>query len=191
MLNLRHLCLALLFVCAAALLTAAQECSLKPDQAPALRGFRLGMTTPELQEKVVGVGGLEKADDVGMAETTLYPFQMKSKEDASGIQYVKLTLLDKRLTAIELRYDGSTDWDGVDQFAEKISESLQLPKMSKGRFGFLNRRSRTLECGGFRVEAALVEDDRGSLTLSEGGLKETVEKRKAESKAKGQQTFKP
>jgi hypothetical protein len=142
MLNLRRLCLALFFVCAGTVFTAAQECSLKPDQAPVLRGFRLGMTPQELQEKVVGVGGLEKADEVGMTETTIYPFQMKSKEDASGIQYVKLTLLDKRLTAIELRYDGSTDWDGVDQFAAKISESLQLPKMSKGRFGFL-RGSRT------------------------------------------------
>ncbi len=63
--------------------------------------------------------------------------------------------------------------------------------MDKGRLGFLNRSTRTLECGGFRVRAMLVEDERGVLTLSEGGVKEVVEKRKAEVKEKQRQTFKP
>ncbi len=48
----------------------------------------------------------------------------------------------------------------------------------------MNRRTRMLECGGFRVQAMLVEDARGVLTLAEGGVKETVEKRKAEVKEK-------
>ncbi len=63
--------------------------------------------------------------------------------------------------------------------------------MCKGRFGFLNRRTRMQECGTFRVQAMLVEDARGVLTLAEGGVKETVEKRKAEVKEKQRQTFKP
>ncbi|MDQ3253629.1 MAG: hypothetical protein M3R15_06940 [Acidobacteriota bacterium] len=191
MLKIQHLYLAVVFVCTSAVLTAAQECSLKPEQAPVVRGFRLGMTTEEVREKVAGAGGLDKADELGMTETTIYPFQLKSKDDAQGLQYVRLSFLDRRLTDIELRYDGSTDWDGVDQFAAKVSESLQLPKMGRGRFGVLNRRVRTLECGGFRVQAMLIEDDRGALTLTEGGVKEIIEKRKAEAKEKQRQTFKP
>jgi hypothetical protein len=188
---MRHLCLALVFVCAGAFDSEAQECSLKPEQAPMARGFRLGMTTDEVREKVTGVGGLDRVDELGITDTTVYPFQMKSKDDAQGLQNIKLMFLDKRLTDIELRYDGSTRWDGVEQFAAKVSESLQLPKMGKGRFGFLNRRTRALECGGFRVQAALVEDDRGVLTLSEGGVREVVEKRKADLREKQRLTFKP
>ena len=191
MLNMRHLYLAFVFVCAIAAICVAQECTLKSEQAPAVRGFRLGMTTDEVREKVTGVGGLDKADELGMTETTVYPFQMKSKDDAQGLQSVRLRFLDKRLTDIELRYDGSARWDGIDQFAARVSESLQLPQMGKGRFGFLNRRTRALECGGFHVRAALVEDDRGVLTLSEGGVKEIVEKRKADLREKQRQTFKP
>lgn len=191
MLKNQHLYLAVVFVCTSAVFTTAQECSLKPEQAPVIRGFRLGMTTEEVREKVTGVGGLDKADELGMAETTIYPFQLKSKDDAQNLQYVRLSFLDGRLTDIELRYDGLTKWDGIDQFAAKLSESLQLPKMSRGRFGVLNRRARTLECGGFRVQAMLVEDNRGALTLSEEGVKEIVEKRKAEVKEKQRQTFKP
>lgn len=191
MLKNQHLYLAVVFVCTSAVFTTAQECSLKSEQAPVVRGFRLGMTTEEVREKVTGVGGLDKADELGMAETTIYPFQLKSKDDAQNLQYVRLSFLDGRLTDIELRYDGLTKWDGIDQFAAKLSESLQLPKMSRGRFGVLNRRARTLECGGFRVQAMLVEDNRGALTLSEEGVKEIVEKRKAEVKEKQRQTFKP
>lgn len=191
MLNTQHLYLAVVFVCTLAVFTTAQECSLKPEQAPALRGFRLGMTTEEVKEKVAGLGGLDKTDELGTTETTVYPSQLKSKDDAQGLQNVQLRFLDQRLTDIELRYDASTRWDGVEQFAAKVSESLQLPKMGKGRFGFLNRRTRTLECGGFRMRAMLVEDDRGVLTFAEVGMKEIVEKRKADLKEKQRQTFKP
>ncbi len=191
MLTTRHIYLSMVIVCTLAVFTTAQECNLKAEQSPAVRGFRLGMTTEEVREKVAGVGGLDKPDELGANETTIYPFQLKSKEDAQGLQHLRLSFLDRRLTDIELRYDGSTRWDGVDQFAAKISESLHLPKMDKGRFGFLNRRARTLECGGFRVGAMLIEDDRGVLTLSEGGVKETIEKRRAEVKEKQRQTFKP
>ncbi|MBA3439813.1 MAG: hypothetical protein H0T92_08090 [Pyrinomonadaceae bacterium] len=186
-----NLGIAFMFTCALVSLPQERKCTLKLGQAPELRGFRLGMTAQQAQSQVMGVGGLDKPDDLGMTAMTIYPFQLKSKDNGRGIQYISLNFLDHHLTAIELRYDDSTKWDSIDQFAAKISESLQLPEMSKGRFGFLNRRTRTLACDAFRLQVMLVEENRGALVLSEEGIQEIIEKRKADLKEKQRNVFKP
>jgi hypothetical protein len=48
------------------------ECSLKLDQSPTLRGFRIGMTQEQVLKRLPGVS-IEKPDKYGLARLRLEP----------------------------------------------------------------------------------------------------------------------
>jgi hypothetical protein len=185
---------ALFLFCVAAPAFSQQPCNLKLSDAPELRGFKLGMTVGEAKSKVDPTYWTARPDEIGLAKITIFPLTMLNDERADGVNVIKLEFLDDRLTHIEVNYDHSAKWQGVDQFAERVSEGLGLPKAWRVEPTVdpaYRRYGRMLHCGGFNVVAVLSGESGGTVMLGEAGLKEVIEKRRAEVREKSRKKFKP
>jgi hypothetical protein len=184
------------------------KCTLKLEQSPELRGFRLGMDVkqvvarfPELQ--------VESADEFGSRQVEIYPSSDRSQLKKSGfenVERVALTFFEERLTSVSVRYDTSIKWKSPDEFVSRIAGPLGL----SGTWRPVDRWRRTLECDGFRVTAGAglltlvtLEETAAGVTLEErrkvlmerrrkleSALKEKEEKQRREE-AERKKAFKP
>src|ERR1044072_5824981 len=108
--------LALIFTLTCAVSVCAQDakCTLKlaelPD-APELFGFRVGMTTVQLKERVPQVT-FGRADDFGVLKTSISPDfdPQMNKAGLAGIRTASFDFLDGKLTSLWLGYDSSFKW---------------------------------------------------------------------------------
>lgn len=193
--------LALCFILISFVIASAQDSKCTLDQAPELRGFRLGMTISEVDAKLNwGLSSvLNPADEIGVKEEAVGPLRLKDQEQARGIRKITLEFLDDRLSYIEVSYDDSVKWDSLDQFASKISEILKLPNEWEKPFSVsddssgntLTATAKKLVCAGFNVGVILTSTNQAVLMLGEAGLKAAKEKRREVLKEKRQQSFKP
>src|SRR5688572_21912537 len=103
--------LLLIFMCAFSASAQDQQCSLKlsdlPD-APALFGFRMGMTATQLKLRIPQIV-FGRIDEFGVSKTSISPdFNPQiDKASLSGIRTVSFDFLDDRLTSLWFGYDGS------------------------------------------------------------------------------------
>jgi hypothetical protein len=133
-------------------------CALGLNQAPELRGFRMGMTPAAALARLPGVT-LEKPDKFGLARlritiidsTSLIKPSAKEKaaqadmtagpNDGSafvldgarfpalkGVRKMQMRFIDGRLSYLQVAYDNNIKWDSIDQFVETISTTLKLPR---------------------------------------------------------------
>lgn len=195
----------------------APTCSLKLAQAPAIRGLRLGMTVDQVSEFFPQVKSA-KEDMVGIAQAGRIPIALsRKKSDFEGIEAFSFGFLDQRLTSLGVEYDKSVTWDNVDQFTNRLSEALGLPKAWK-----MNREQETVaateknrrpalpdEISKVAVEADArqqVEDDSnryltcdgfwmraaiGQLFIADSSVEEKVNKRLADRSEQRRKEFKP
>jgi hypothetical protein len=133
------------------------KCSLKLDQSPPLRGFRLGMTQEQVLRRVPGVS-IEKPDKYGLSRLRLsildtsgiirtsvrdkavQPDITATPDDGSafvldslrfpdlkGVRKLQMRFIDARLSYLQIGYDDSSKWESIDQFVQAISTKLNLP----------------------------------------------------------------
>jgi hypothetical protein len=133
-------------------------CTLRLDQSPELRGFRMGMTQAAVLARLPGVT-IEKPDKFGLARLRLSiidsaslikssardkgvePDMLAAPNDGTafvmdsgrfpafkGVRKIQMRLIDGRLAYLQISYGDEIKWESIDQFVDTISTTLKLPK---------------------------------------------------------------
>lgn len=193
---------ATLFLILSSLCTAAhaQKCELNIEQSPTLRGFKLGMTASQAHGRLRGVA-FPTPDALGGQKVALTAAALRrsAPDSSAGVKRGELEFLDGRLVRVEVVYDGTVEWDGIDDFIFRLSQTLGLPPSWPGtsepsRYSRRLFSVKSLECGGFTVKAILVKGPRGQealLELLDASLSQTLDDRQRLLREKRREAFKP
>ncbi len=151
---------AIVLVLGCALCAAAQEskCALKPSQSPEIRGLRLGMTPAQVTARFPQLR-LGTANDFGQSKAFLDSNYLAQIVETAfqGVDSISLNFIDNRLVELGVGY-ATLPWRDLNQFVEKFSELVKLPKGWKE-----GENPLTLDCAGLQVHAR-------SSTWSKGGM---------------------
>jgi hypothetical protein len=136
-----------------------QQCELNQAQAPALRGFRLGMTLREVAARFPRYA-LPQADVCGrlhvsfnLLDGTLRAFARRP-EEFEGVSRVNAAFFNDRLAYVRVTYDQGTKWRSTDEYLAALSASLGLPtSWYKASEGIAADNARMIGCDGFKVVA--------------------------------------
>ena len=141
----------ILLVSAVGVCAQDTKCNLKIAElpnAPELFGFRLGMTTAQLKQRVPQVV-FGRVDNFGVLKTSISPDFDPHMDKASltGIRTVSFDFLDGNVISLWLGYDGSFKWKTVPEFVSGISQSLHLPDA----WQIWKVRGQQLNCADFQM----------------------------------------
>ncbi len=97
-------------------------------------------------------------------------------------------MLDERVTSFHIGYRGP-EWNSVDQFVAKLSETLRLPNASwEPPAG----SQQSLKCDGFVVDAHVAtEGFQNWVRVQDTSVNRVVSDRRQQAKDKERQAFKP
>lgn len=179
-------------------------CTLKPTQAPAVRGIKLGMSVEDLLALFPGSASedgirlsVSKADNYpnfGVVGIDIIPNRYTSKERFAGIGYFNFVFLDGRVAQYQVDYNGAPNgptWRHIDDFIAKIAEAFHLPAASNWVPHEYNSSTKDLKCDGFQMRVSNV-NLRGSLTVATLDAPFKVrEQRLATFEAKARRDFRP
>lgn len=135
-------------------------CTLVMDQAPVLKGLRLGMT-PE-QVLATFPGSREDAEVLAMlsrppskfgeSELLIRPDKYETKEKFPGVTQITFTLLDGRVSSFSVGYNGP-EWPHVDKFVEKFVQGTNLPAADAWEaYVGMDNQMKTLKCQDFETQ---------------------------------------
>lgn len=158
-------------------------CPLGINQAPELRGFRMGMTQAAVLARVPGTT-IEKPDKFGLARLRISVIDsskmiMPSPKDKGiqpditvgpsdgsafvldsarfpafkGVRKVQMRFIDGRLSYLEVDYDDSIKWDSIEQFVVTVATNLKLPQDWKTPANSDGGQEKELRCEGFVLTA--------------------------------------
>jgi len=155
---LRILALSFILACAISVFAQDNKCSLKLaelPEAPELFGFRLGMTTTQVKQRVPQVV-FGKDNEFGVSKTSISPDFDPNMDKASleGVRTVSFDFLDGRLTSLWLGYDSSFKWKTVSDFVSGVSQSLHLPDA----WQTWKVRGQQLHCADFQMTVSIVAE---------------------------------
>jgi len=187
--KLTRLLLTTLLLLSGATFINAQEnkCTLKINQAPELRGFRLGMTVEQVKSRFPFIRVIDSGEFAFYKSGQITSENLKTIDSFRGIQGIGLIFLDDKIISVDVGYDSSIEWKNEEQFSTRVGEMLKLPNAwQRGTSGY----SRQLECDGFQVRTSRNQIglfNRAQYENLERRQQEQVEKRKEERR----QSFKP
>lgn len=179
-----------LFLLSGATFVNAQEnkCTLKINQAPELRGFRLGMTAEQVKARFPFVRVSEHREFDFLKTANIYGENLKAMDGFKGIEGLSMTFLDDRIINLNVNYDSSIQWKSEEQFSTRVGDMLRLPNAWQGSVNTVYGRQ--LDCDGFQVRTRV---NHINLFIpveyqnSERRQQEQIEKKKEV----GRQSFKP
>jgi hypothetical protein len=140
-----------------------QKCTLTQAAAPALRGFRLGMSYAEVQKRFPGLSKPATTVDGGSAVViSIQGDQLTRKKypDLKEIDSVELRLSDDRVTSYRITYPEIKDFDSAAgfQFLHEDDKALEEVKGYAEEDPDRNY-GRKIACGGFIVRADIGKRD--------------------------------
>jgi len=146
-----------LSACAAA--SAQGACTLTLAQSPAINGLRLGMTRDEVlalfpgvrEDKEMSAALAQPESKFGVSGLTLRPQRYSSRAKFAGVSRVTLSLLDGRVSDMNVGFDG-VEWKHVDDFLAKFIEGKRLPAPHAWEpYTGMDTQLKILKCKGFEV----------------------------------------
>lgn len=175
-------------------------CDLKLNNAPALRGLRLGMSVSEVSARL---GGL-RATPGRCGLSTLY---VSGKQLSSatrgfeGVALVRLILLDDKVVYLNVAYGRDFPFKSFDEYLSTLSSSLALPGAWRRVAGSADfEQAQAMTCEGFVVVAGRIgslyvelHDTEAVQTLVKRDI-EAGQRQKQESEREAERrrrTFKP
>jgi hypothetical protein len=179
-------------------------CTLKPAQAPVVRGLKLGMKTEEMLALFPGssdqddiksaVSKPEGYPHFGVVEISISPRTYSTKERFTGIAVYNFVLVDGHVGQYQVDYllpPAGPRWTRTDDFVAKIVEAYKLPPVANWttdpNIGFW----KTLKCDGFQLKASTM-NFQGSLTVSTTDAPRTIQQqRQAAFEESIRRDFKP
>lgn len=183
--------LTIVIVCALPAYTQAQKsaCTMKADQSPEVRGFKLGQTVEQIRAKFPKNFWLDLGDDPeGPTIVLLEAKDFSGDEAYQGLEGVTLRFLDKKVASLTVKYSRGTKWDSQEEFNNVVTQNLKLPTT-----GWKGRYSLTLTCEDFTVEtsAGLSGIAGASIQIKLRDLEQEMERRKLQKEADRRKVFKP
>lgn len=177
--------------------SAQSRCKLKPEQAPEIRGIRLGMSAEQLlslfpegsnqQNITAAIRNAKSVESYGVSRFELRPDNTTANPRFEGVNYIHVELLDTRITSFHIEYKGF-EWENVSQFVRGLSEGLRLPI----EFWDSGASSSHMTCDGFRIDAyATTGSTQSIVRVVDTSTPQIVEDRRAAAREKVRQTFKP
>ena len=153
-------------------------CTLKPAQAPVIRGVKLGMKTEEMLALFPGSSdqdGIKSAiskpegyPHFGVIGISITPSVYSTKERFAGIADYNFLLVDGHVGQYQVDYlppPAGPKWTRPEDFVAKIIEAYKLPPVANWTtdpsIGFW----RILKCDGFQLRASTM-NFQGSLIVS-------------------------
>lgn len=129
-------------------------------QAPAIRGFSLGMPLAEIKSTLEDAGlfdsKVSSKNSVGSRAVRIEGSELKG-DNAEGVDDVDLVFVDDRLAYVKVNFNSGMHWDSATDFFTRMSETLGLPKPSTeadGRGANQRNQKYTFECATFSVTFA-------------------------------------
>lgn len=118
----------LLLIAANCALSFAQTapCVVSQVTPPALRGLELGLMRESVNQRLKWGLQESKPDESGFSDVTIGALQLPPQHQ-DGLRNLRLAFLDGKVITIEARYDDSTKWPSVEQFASAIATRLAVP----------------------------------------------------------------
>jgi hypothetical protein len=177
-------------------------CTMTLEQAPIIRGFRLGMSADEVAQRFdYAVGNTISAQVAywkthtprnGWFRVEAYGEWLHNLDEFKGIRYFLFDFVNGRLFRFYAYYSGNENWQYISQFIDVISPALNLNQ----KWDIPNASTALLDCGSIKIEARL--NDLPSLMIfntagveEAAKLKAEAEKRKQEEEEKRRRDFKP
>ncbi len=110
---------------------APTACKLDLSSSPVeVRGLRLGMTAEEAGQKL-GLKSMPLADESGLTQVTVDSspggVSIRSIPSLEGVGELRMMFLDGSLRAFNLTYEPDVEWDGVEEYIGRLSETLRTP----------------------------------------------------------------
>jgi hypothetical protein len=184
-----------LLALAAPCLAQTAVCPLKFEEAPEVRGFKLGQSFDEVRKILPLKADISEKDELGLRTATVLGISSLPRlyldapadwpKRMEGVDTIWLRLLDDKLVYVAIRYDDSTKWPNPLEFTAAIAASLSLPK--KGWYGVAPTR---LDCAGFFVET-YASMTTPMLIIKLRDLEGELVTRKYEAQRKKREKFKP
>jgi hypothetical protein len=138
---------------------AQANCTLTMAQAPVISGIKLGMTPEQVlalfpgsrEDKEVSDNLARPPSKLGVSNFMIRPERYASKSKFAGVNQITFTLLDGRVSTLNIGYNG-TEWKHVDEFVAKFSEGKNLPPAAawEAQVG-MDTQLKILKCKEFEV----------------------------------------
>ena len=184
--NLARFLLTTLFVLSGTAFINAQEnkCTLKIEQAPELRGFRLGMTVEQVKARVPSIQvQLSGRFGSSFGGVDGYTLQKMNETAYKNISTISFYFFDERVRRIEVEYTDVV-WRNTDGFVVKLNQAFKLPNAWEGN------ATKLMQCDGWSMRAS-TSGNRATVVLIAPSVDQTLERRQAEYEEKQRQDFKP
>jgi hypothetical protein len=177
------------------------RCKLTVAEAPAIRGFSLGMPMAQAVARFESVKA-PKSDEFGVAALDIFPKQVASANPVyDGVKRIFIYFVDEKLSVLSVMYEAKEKWKNEGEYLDAVRESLGL----KGGWSFDMSRNlesaptffHSMECEGFVVRAGLSgrSAQEPFIVLEDLAAREKVVERKAAKEKKDSEarkkTFKP
>jgi len=178
-------------------------CSIKLDQAPSLRGIKLGMSLNQVLDLIPGSREDKNVTDFLEAARRGHPaasyekrsldFQASSYPSLpmfNNLRHITVQTFDDRVTHISVGYD-YPPWERVDDFVVKVAESLNLPGVKEWEQVGGSTSYKNLKCQGFEVYVFADNGPNSSVTLLDLTAGRKIAERKKAVIEKARKEFKP
>lgn len=137
-------------------------CTLGLNEAPAIGGFRLGMTLDEVQARFPN-NRIPAPDEFGVATLHLRGIQAPAGSAFAGANNIIVEFMDGRLSYIRVSYPVTNQWENKDEFVANIANTLNIKGRWKPFYDWENKtirdaedlRDMALECKSFRLSAGI------------------------------------
>lgn len=181
------------YTCLSATVEAqTRQCALTLNQAPALRGFKLGMELKQAFEFLPVLELSPNTDEPGHNRAYVFTKYLPASKQKSydsilkGVDYVSLEFKNNKVAYITVTYDNSIQWDNVQQFTARVTNTFHFPLNQWRIVG----NTTYINCGSFTI-VARVTNSSATLSLMDNIAMRTPEEiRKAEEEKK-RRGFKP
>lgn len=100
-------------------------CSLKSADLPAVRGIRLEMSKDQVKKEFPL---MKTTADPVKSSGVILGYQITNPDYQENIFRMTIMFRNDKVFSILLNYSDGVIWDSQEEFADKISESLNLPK---------------------------------------------------------------
>jgi hypothetical protein len=159
------------------------RCILGLNEAPELRGLKLGMDIAGVRKALANVKTLssdvQSKDEFGASAIA---FSGVKGPNLKGVSKLALKFLDDRLISISVTYDGSVKWDNAAQFLSRINTALGFP--DAWRFtGARDTGHYKMECKGLSLGVEFNPGLYPTLTFNDSEAPKIIIKRREEKEA--------
>jgi hypothetical protein len=153
----------------------AEPCRAQLSDLPALRGLRLGMAKADVLKEYPS---MKINSDPIKSGGVVLNHQISNPAYVDNLERITVMFKNDRIFSILFTYTNSIIWDSAQEFADKISASLNLPKARPIRAD--GNVFYSVNCGSFMVRTRINGEKQPTLflTMDPSEIWESVQQRK-------------